>query len=67
MTFEKQVKKAKEKKLQYRIIRDATFILLGIIFFIVSIFMSINDKNDKNNKKEKKTTTKKTITTTIKK
>ena len=64
MTFEKQVKEAKEKKLQYRIIRDVTFILLGIIFLIVSIFMSINDKN---NKKEKKTTTKKTITTTIKK
>ncbi|MBQ9012388.1 MAG: hypothetical protein IJ094_02300 [Bacilli bacterium] len=64
MTFEKQVKKAKEKKLQYRIIRDVTFILLGIIFLIVSIFMSINDKN---NKKESRTTTKKTITTTIKK
>lgn len=64
MTFEKQVKNAKEKKLQYRIIRDVTFILLGIIFLIVSIFMSINDKN---NKKEKKTTTNKTITTTIKK
>ena len=64
MTFEKQIEKAKEKKLQYRIIRDVTFIILGIIFLIVSIFMSINDKN---NKKEKKTTTKKTITTTIKK
>ena len=60
MTFDEQVKKAKETKLQYRIIRDAIFIILGIIFLLISIF---NAKPDK--KENKKTTTTKVITTTL--
>lgn len=52
MTFEKQVKNAKEKQLQNRIIRDAIFIILGIVFLIISIFSAYNNSDKKNDKKE---------------
>lgn len=56
MTFEKQVQKAKEEKLKYRIIRDILFIILGITFLTISIFMSFKEKeeNTKNNNETKK-------------
>ena len=63
MTFDKQVKNAKEKQLQNRITRDVVFMLLGLTFLAISIFSTIKEKNNKKNVKEK--TTK--ITTTIKK
>lgn len=63
MTFDKQVKNAKEKQLQNRITRDVVFMLLGLTFLAISIFSTIKEKNDEKNVKEK--TTK--ITTTIKK
>ena len=63
MTFDKQVKNAKEKQLQNRITRDVVFMLLGLTFLTISIFSTIKEKNDEKNVKEK--TTK--ITTTIKK
>ena len=62
MTFDEQVKKAKGQKLENRIVRDVVFILLGLIFFIVSIVMAYNDS--KKDTKKNKTTTK--VTTTIK-
>ena len=62
-TFDKQVKKAKEKQLQNRITRDVVFMLLGLTFLAISIFSTIKEKNNEKNVKEK--TTK--ITTTIKK
>ena len=63
MTFDKQVKNAKEKQLQNRITRDIVFMLLGLTFLAISIFFTIKEKNNEKNVKEK--TTK--ITTTIKK
>ena len=63
MTFDKQVKNAKEKQLQNRITRDVVFMLLGLTFLTISIFSTIKEKNNEKNVKEK--TTK--ITTTIKK
>ena len=63
MTFDKQVKNAKEKQLQNRITRDVVFMLLGLTFLTISIFSTIKEKNDEKNVTEK--TTK--ITTTIKK
>ena len=57
MTFEKQVKKAKEKQLQYRITRDVVFILLGITFLTISIFLSIKENNSENKQVKEKTTT----------
>ena len=61
MTFDKQVKNAKEKELQNRITRDVVFMLLGLTF--LSIFSTIKEKNNEKNVKE--TSTK--ITTNIKK
>ena len=63
MTFDKQVKNAKEKQLQNRITRDVVFMLLGLTFLAISIFSTIKEKNNDKNVKEK--TTK--ITTNIKK
>lgn len=63
MTFDKQVKNAKEKQLQNRITRDVVFMLLGLTFLAISIFSTIKEKNNEKNVKE--TTTK--IITTIKK
>ena len=63
MTFDKQVKNAKEKQLQNRITRDVVFMLLGLTFLAISIFSTIKEKNNEKNVKEK--TTK--ITPTIKK
>lgn len=64
MTFEKQVEKAKEEKLKYRIIRDVVFIILGIVFLAISIFVSYKNKENNVNKNDNKTKT--TITTTKK-
>ena len=58
MTFEKQVKEAKRKKLESRMTRDIVFILLGIIFLVISFIMAY-----KTDKKENKNTIK---TTTVK-
>ena len=64
MKFEDQVKEAKIQKLQYRIIRDVTFVALGIVFLIISILIEVKKENSqKNNIKNNNTT----ITTTIKK
>lgn len=50
MKFEKQVENAKTEKLKYRITRDVLFIVLGILFLIISIILaySDSDKNIKN-------------------
>ena len=59
MTFEKQVEEAKRKKLEGRMTRDIIFILLGIIFLIISFVISYkNDKKDYKINKEKTTTLK---------
>lgn len=60
MTFDKQVKEAKRKQLESRIVRDIVFLILGLIFLILSIFSAINDKN-----KEKNTEKKENIKTTL--
>ena len=39
MTFDKQVEKAKEEKLKQRITRDIAFIILGITFLVISVFI----------------------------
>ena len=59
MTFDKQVEQAKKEKLMSRVRRDIVFILLGIIFLIISILLSLNEKNA--NKTEKDTTKTTTI------
>ncbi len=56
MKFEKQVKEAKKKQLENRIIRDVTFIVLGIVFLTVSIIMAISDGKKKANEENTKTT-----------
>ena len=55
MTFDNQVKKAKEEKLKMRITRDIVFIVLGIVFLALSFVFSI--KNNKNENEKTKTTT----------
>lgn len=57
MTFDNQVKKAKEEKLKMRITRDIVFIVLGIIFLALSFVFSIKNKNNNENEKNKTTTT----------
>lgn len=64
MTFDKQVEKAKEEKLKHRITRDIVFIVLGITFLVISVFISYNDSKQNNNKDNKENKT--TITTTKK-
>lgn len=64
MTFDKQVEKAKEQKLKHRITRDIVFIVLGITFLVISVFISYNDSKQNNNKDNKENKT--TITTTKK-
>ena len=41
MTFDKQVEKAKEEKLKYRITRDIAFIVLGITFLVITRIIKI--------------------------
>lgn len=55
MKFEKQLEDAKKKQLSNRIARDAIFIILGIIFLVISIFNSV--KQSKKDNINKKTTT----------
>ena len=62
MTFDKQVEKAKQEKLKYRIIKDVVFILLGIVFLAISIFVSFKSKEDDVDKNDNKT---KTAITTV--
>ncbi len=57
MTFDNQVKKAKEEKLKMRITRDIVFIVLGIVFLALSFVFSIKNKNNNENEKNKITTT----------
>lgn len=54
MTFEKQVKEAKKKQLENRIIRDAIFIILGIAFLVISFLSAYKDKNNNDKKGDKK-------------
>ena len=42
---------------KYRIIRDVIFIVLGITFLVISIFVSYSDSKKENNNTGKKTTT----------
>lgn len=56
MTFDNQVKKAKEEKLKMRITRDIVFIVLGIVFLALSFVFSIKNKNNNENEKNKTTT-----------
>lgn len=58
LKFEKQVKEAKRKQLESRIVRDIVFLVIGITFLLISIFSSINDKknNDAINKNSAKQT-----------
>lgn len=56
MTFDKQVEKAKEEKLKYRVTRDVIFIILGITFLIISIFVSYSDSKKESGNTNKKTT-----------
>ncbi len=53
MTFEKQLKDAKKKKLENRIIRDVVFIILGITFLIISFVSAYNKNNEKENSNNK--------------
>lgn len=53
MTFEKQLKNAKKKKLENRIIRDVVFIILGITFLIISFVSAYNKNNEKENTNNK--------------
>lgn len=53
MTFEKQLKEAKKKKLESRIIRDAVFIILGVTFLIISFISAYNKSNEKENSNKK--------------
>ena len=53
MTFEKQLKKKKKKKLENRIIRDVVFIILGITFLIISFVSAYNKNNEKENNNNK--------------
>ncbi len=47
MKFEKQVENAKTEKLKYRITRDVLFIVLGILFLIISIILAYSDSDKK--------------------
>ena len=47
MKFEKQVETAKTEKLKYRITRDVLFIVLGILFLIISIILAYSDSDKK--------------------
>lgn len=61
MTFDKQIKEAKSKQLQSKIVRDVVFLLLGIIFLAISIFSTVKENKVRNS--DNKTS----VTTTIKK
>ena len=53
MTFDKQVKEAKRKQLENRIVKDIIFLILGAIFLILSIFSAAKDKKEETKIKEK--------------
>ena len=55
MTFDKQVKEAKSKQIESRIVRDAIFLILGVIFLLISIFSAANEKKNNNSNKENNT------------
>lgn len=57
MTFDKQVEEAKRKKLESRMLRDMIFIILGIIFLIISIFSAYIEKQNENKTNNKEVTT----------
>ena len=40
MTFDKQVKEAKKKKIESNIVRDILFIICGIIFLAIAIYVN---------------------------
>lgn len=53
MTFDKQLKEAKTKQLESRIVRDIVFVILGAIFLLISIFSAYNEKTKENNTDKK--------------
>lgn len=55
MTFDKQVKEAKRKQVESRIVRDVVFLVLGITFLLISIFSAANEKKNNNSNKENNT------------
>ncbi len=57
MTFDKQLKEAKAKQLENRIIRDVVFLMLGLVFLGISIAFAIKDEKEKEELKNKKITT----------
>ena len=57
MTFDNQVKKAKEEKLKMRSTRDIVFIVLGIVFLALSFVFSIKKISSNENEKNKTTIT----------
>lgn len=60
MTFDKQVKEAKKNQLMSRITRDIVFMVLGIIFLAISIFLSYKDSKNNESNNVNKTTVKET-------
>lgn len=51
MTFEKQVKEAKNKQLENRLFRDIIFIILGITFLIISFVSAYKNNKIEEEKK----------------
>ena len=53
------IEEAKRKKLESRMLKDMIFIILGIVFLIISIFSAYNKKQNetKTNNDDKITTT----------
>lgn len=55
--MKEQSREEKIKKLKYRIIRDITFIILGIIFLTISILVEVKKQNDEKTKPKNTTST----------
>lgn len=57
MTFNDQIKEAKKKQLENRMLRDIVFLILGITFLLISIIMAVKDNNKKEDNNKISTTT----------
>lgn len=57
MTFENQVKEAKQKKWEMRVYKDAIMIIIGILLLITFLFLEFYKPNTKKDKSTTKTTT----------
>ena len=53
MTFEKQVQEAKVKELETKMLRGFIFIILGVIFLIISIVSAYYKENSTNKNTDK--------------